>query len=202
MKRRIGILGGTFNPVHNGHLRLALIMKESLGLEKVILIPDYMPPHKDGPEGASVDDRVSMLREAAEGVPFLEIDTSELERGGKSYTYYTLKYLTEKDGSAEYYFLTGSDMFLTLNEWYRYEDIMKMAVFCAVPRSEDDAERLKEKKKEYDERGFKTCVLDAEPMVLSSSEIREKIENGESIEGLVPEKVRGYIMEKGLYGKN
>lgn len=198
--KKVGVLGGTFNPIHNGHLRLAFLMKERLGLEKVLLIPSLIPPHKDAPSGADTADRLEMLKGVLSEQPFLEIEEFELGRKEKSYSYYTLKYLREKDPQAEYYFLTGSDMFLSLDRWFRSEDIMKMAIFCGVARNEDDLVLLKEKQKEYKKNGFETVVLEAEAYEISSTEIRELIAQGKDASDYLPKSVLKVIKEKGLYG--
>lgn len=199
---RIGLLGGTFNPIHNGHLRLAELMKNELGLDRVVFIPDHIPPHKSE-EGVLPDEtRLEMLRLAIEDIPYAETDSREIDRGGKSYTFYTLKELTEENPKAKYFFLVGSDMFLSLDRWFKSEEIMKMAHFCGVARTPEDKEALLLKQKEFKEKGFETVVLDEEAIVLSSSEIRERITLGEDVSSLMPHSVWAFIKEKGLYGNN
>ncbi len=198
--KRIGVLGGTFNPIHNGHLRLAFLMKERLGLLKVLLIPSLMPPHKKAPTDVDTADRVEMLRRVISEHPFLELDEFEIGRKEKSYTYYTLKHLREKDPEAEYYFLTGSDMFLSLDRWFRSEDIMEMATFCGVARNEEDFKILESKQAEYKARGFETVALMAEPYEISSTEIREMIARREDASEYLTRTVFEYIKENGLYG--
>ncbi len=196
---RIGLLGGTFNPIHNGHLRLAELMKNELGLSRVVFIPDHIPPHKSE-EGVLADEiRLEMLALAIKDIPYAKIDDREIKRGGKSYTFFTLKELTEENPEAEYFFLVGSDMFLSLDRWFRSEEIMKMARFCGVARTIEDKEKLFLKQKEFKEKGLETFVLNAEAKVLSSSEIREKIAISEDVSSLMPVSVLAFIKEKGLY---
>lgn len=189
---KIGIFGGTFNPVHNGHINLVKNFKRELELDKVLIIPTATPPHKDAQELASGNDRMEMCRLAFGTLA--EVSDTEIARGGKSYTVNTLETLKEIYRDDTFYFLVGSDMLLSFKRWYRWEDILTMCTLCAADRNNEETCR------DADEDFFKKVIFcDFPKTVVSSSEIREKIKRGEDISPLVPQKVELYIKEKGLY---
>ncbi|MBQ5321732.1 MAG: nicotinate (nicotinamide) nucleotide adenylyltransferase [Oscillospiraceae bacterium] len=196
---KLGILGGTFNPVHNGHIYLAKSFMEKLSLDKILLIPDALPPHKDFSKEAADEDRLNMLSLAAKDIPFLSVCDWEIKKGGKSYTYFTLLEMKKQNPESEIYFLVGSDMFLSLESWFNYPEIMNMATFCAVARNKEDIALLQAKKEYFSSLGFKTEILKTEPLEISSTEIREKIKKSENINELLPEAVAEYIRERKLY---
>lgn len=196
---KLGIFGGSFNPVHNGHIYLLKSLKEKLGLSKVLVMPSSVPPHKDILEKVPDGKRIDMLKKALAGIEDVEISLFEIENGGKSYTYFTLEEMKRLYPESEIYFLVGSDMFLSLDSWFNYPKIMDMAVFCAVPREKEDRARLKEKQKYFSLLGYRTEVLDIEPLDISSSLIREKIKSGEKLDGLLPKSVEEYIRDNKLY---
>lgn len=198
---KIGIFGGTFNPVHNGHINLAGCYKEALGLDKIIFIPTATPPHKMAKNLASDLDRTAMLTLALRGIKGFELSGMELERRGKSYTYETLAAYKKEHPSDEVFLIVGSDMFLSFHEWYRYEDMLKMATLCTAARSETDS--LTEMRDYADKvLGLKeqNYVISRFPVVLAASTaIRDNLMNGRPISGLVPEAVERYIYERGVY---
>ena len=118
-RKQIGILGGNFNPVHNAHLVVADQVRQQLGLDQVLLMPEYEPPHVDKKETIDEKHRLKMLELAIEGIEGLGIETIELERKGISYTYDTMKLLTEQHSDTDYYFIIGADMVDYLPKWYR-----------------------------------------------------------------------------------
>ncbi len=189
---RVGIFGGTFNPVHIGHVRLAENFKNELKLDKLLVIPTAVPPHKEAENIASGEDRLKMCTLAFENIG--EVSDIEIARGGRSYTVETLEKLKEIYSDDELYFLVGSDMLLCFRRWYRYEDILSMCTLCATDR--DNAESCRSADRELFE---KIIFCDFPKTVVSSSEIREKIRNGEDVSSLVPQNVEKYIKEKGLY---
>ena len=196
---RIGIFGGTFSPVHNGHIAMLNSFAREPYIDKILVVPTFVPPHKPEDLGASVEDRIRMLELATRGVDKAEISLVEIERGNISYTVDTLR---ELSGSDELYLLLGGDMFLSLEFWREPEEIMRLA-HIVVGRRENDhviGEKIKEYKA-YLERKFGARVHETlfPPVVLSSSEIRERLIHGESIDALVPPCVASYIKEKQLY---
>lgn len=196
---KTGIFGGAFNPIHNGHINLAKIYYDALCLDRLIFIPTSNPPHKTGENLVSTEDRLNMLSLALEDTPF-EISDIEFRRSGKSYTYDTLLQLKKLYPDDEFYLIIGADQFLAFNSWYRYEDIIENAVICTCAREND---------KEKDEitafaselgLGEDDFFLSQLPVFkVSSSEIREKLNNGGDLSRLLPEKVLDYILKKGLY---
>lgn len=189
---RIGIFGGTFNPVHIGHVRLAENFKKELALDKLLIIPTAVPPHKEAENIASGEDRLKMCALAFEDIG--EVSDIEIARGGRSYTVETLERLKEIYADDEFYFLVGSDMLLSFRRWYRYEDILSMCTLCATDR--DNEKTCKDADSELFE---KIIFCDFPKTVVSSSEVREKLERKADVSSLVPEKVEKYIKEKGLY---
>ena len=124
---KTGIYGGTFNPIHNGHLHIVEEFRRGLGLDRVLLIPTRVPPHKAAPDLASAGERFAMCRLAAQGKPWLELSDIEMRREGKSYTAETLEELSVLYPQDQFYLLMGEDMFLTLGRWYRPETIFSLA---------------------------------------------------------------------------
>ena len=190
---KIGVLGGTFNPVHNGHLVLAEEVCKKLRLDKIILIPTNLPPHKKNINLADTADRYQMLLIATEGRDLFEVSDIEIKKGGKSYTAETLKELRANYGdSAQIYFIVGSDSLGELPAWKNLDEVLRLAKFTVVNRP-----------------GFEMAGLPAEtetveiPSIdVSSTEIRRRVKEGVSIDGLVPKSVKEYIEEKRLYSKD
>lgn len=196
----IGILGGTFDPPHFGHLRLASLFKEALKLDRILIMPSCIPPHKSD-KGTSSADRLEMCRLAAEEADFLEVCDIELRRGGKSYTVDTMRHLTYQHPKDNFFFLMGGDMFLCFDKWRCYEEIFNLCTICAISReAEHSAQELTAfAKKLFGEEYKKVKILKTEPMEVSSTEVRGALAHGDDISSLVPEKVRQYISERGLY---
>ena len=145
---RIGVYGGTFNPIHRGHLTAARAAADALGLEKVLLIPDNLPPHKALPAGSATgEDRLEMCRLTAGEVPGMEVLDLELRRSGPSYTSDTLAELHAQYPDDELWLLVGSDMFLSLQEWHEPERILSLAGIAAFHRTRgDETERFAQQK--------------------------------------------------------
>ncbi|MGD6841259.1 nicotinate-nucleotide adenylyltransferase [Bacillus infantis] len=187
--KRIGILGGTFNPPHHGHLLIANEVLHSLSLDKVWFMPNQDPPHKKKSSAASDRARVEMLELAIEGHPRFEIQKIEMERGGPSYTYDTMKLLKEQNEDTEFYFIIGADMIEYLPKWYKINELLELAVFAGVGRPS------------YNSRtDYPVVPVDVPQMDVSSSMIRARLSQGETVRYLIPESVRKYIEENRLYG--
>lgn len=196
---RIGVYGGTFNPIHLGHVHILREFIKRLGLQKVLLIPDGTPPHKEANDLAPPEDRVQMCRLAAKGLGVVEVSRMELERPGKSFTSDTLTELHELYPGDELYFLMGEDMFLTVDRWHDAPTIFRLAVLCASPRSREGYQRLLEKERELTKMGARCRVEDIPFLDASSTRVRELAIAGEDISGLVPSEVAGYIEDKKIY---
>lgn len=198
---RIGVFGGTFNPPHNGHVHLAATLTRELRLNRVLIIPSNLPPHKQAQMLASGQDRLRMCRLAFPSTPF-EVSAIELARGGKSYTYDTLRALHAENSGAELYLFMGTDMLLSFHQWYRPQGILQLCRLCVAARGEMAEYRALE---DYIRSGplgdirSRVTLCIAQPFPLSSTELRERLRAGRSVEGLLPQAVYGYIQKKGLY---
>ena len=197
---KTGIYGGTFNPIHNGHLHIVEEFRRGLGLDRVLLIPTRVPPHKAAPDLASAGERFAMCRLAAQGKPWLELSDIEMRREGKSYTAETLEELSALYPQDQFYLLMGEDMFLTLGRWYRPETIFSLASVCTTPRSPDGLDALRQKALEYTGQFQARCFLEHIPYLpISSTQVRQAGARGEDVSGLVPQAVAADMKARGLY---
>ena len=199
---RVGIYGGTFSPIHTGHVEAAKAFMSQMWLDVLFVIPTGVSPHKEMSEGVSNADRLRMCELAFEGVEGVIVSDMEMRREGKSYTVDTLRELTDAD--RRLFLLCGTDMILTLDTWRDPDEIFRLAYPTYIRREEDAEldEKLVAKITEYRNKYGKNVVrINAPAVVVSSSEVRAKIGNGEDITGLVPPAVAEYIKEKGLYAK-
>ena len=200
-KTRIGIYGGTFSPPHLGHVGAAKSFYDAVPLDKLLIIPDFLPPHKQIDGEITADDRIEMCRLAFSDVSGAEVSDIEIKRGGKSYTALTLAELSSEGN--ELYFLCGTDMFLTLGEWYMPEEIFRLATICFVRRENDKENDLVIKRltEEYINRFSARIIPISAPVTeISSSELRLAIKNdGDRLVELLPNRVLEYIRHRGLY---
>ncbi|HEX3037672.1 MAG TPA: nicotinate-nucleotide adenylyltransferase [Oscillospiraceae bacterium] len=196
--QKIAIFGGTFNPIHNGHVHLAQQFSARIGFDRVIFIPTHVPPHKQAPELASAQHRLCMCRLAAQEYGY-EVSDIEVNRAGPSYTADTLQQLKLLYPQEKLYLITGEDMFLTLNNWRNPQQIYELATICAAPRSELGYEKLAAYAKELEQFGAHSIIENIEYLPVSSTMVRTAIKNGESIAHLVPHSVADYIEKNKLY---
>ena len=194
---RRAIFGGSFNPIHNDHIALAVSFAEEFALDKVTLIPTYKTPLKDNSEIASGEHRLNMCRLAAQDHPCLEVSDIELARGGMSYTGDTIAAL--KEDGVELFLIVGADMYVTLDRWHEFRYIFDSVTILAAPRNELDYDSLTEKYEEYKAYGCRTLISRNLIGPLSSTAIRRAVRAGESISGMVDGRVEEYIMKNGLY---
>jgi nicotinate-nucleotide adenylyltransferase len=188
---KIGILGGTFNPVHIGHLILAEEAREKLGLDKVIFIPANLPPHKDNIDIADPQARLKMLKLAAKGNKYFAVSDIEIRRSGRSYTIDTIKTLKDKYKGDELYFIIGSDLLKYLEGWKDLSEIFKIVKFIAATRPGYPLENIP--------AYIKTLGIRA--VDISGFSVRQCVKEGKSFRYLVPEAVFEYINKTKLYGK-
>jgi len=203
---KIGIYGGIFNPPHLGHLAAAKTAVDALGLDKLLLIPAAIPPHKALPEGTPEGaHRLAMVEKMADAMRLpkvVEVSAMELEREGKSYTADTLAAIHEQYPDAELWLLMGTDMFLTLHMWRDPAAILKLAGICAFGRTEQDGEAVFAPQREYlaEKFGARIVTITLPGLVeVSSTQLREQLDRGEGGKYLLPA-VYGYILMNGLYG--
>ena len=199
--RRIGIFGGSFDPVHLGHIGLARDAVKLAGLEKVILIPAKLQPFKLDKEVTAGEDRLNMLQLASEGEDTLEVSDYEMTKEGISYTYLTMRAMKEHYGpETKLYFITGTDSFLNIDKWKNAEEQLSSYSFLVGTRPGYKDRELEECIYRIS-RDYNTEVkhIDNIQVDVSSTEIRERIEAGISAEDLIPNEVERYIRENGLY---
>lgn len=189
-RKKIGILGGNFNPVHFGHLMIADQAVQRLQLEKVYLMPEYLPPHINEKRTIEADHRLAMLKLAIADNPRLAIEPLEISREGRSYTYDSLSILTKKHPEVDYTFIIGSDMVDYLSTWYQVDKLLELVTFAAVRRTSKMSES------QYPVEWLDLPILD-----ISSTEIRKMIAEGIEPEYLIPKTVLNYIKENDLYKK-
>ena len=214
---KIGILGGTFDPIHLGHLRSAEEIGQELGLEKVYLVPSSSPPHKINRSVASFDHRFAMARLAVDDSDMLETLDLEGKRPGLSFSIETLREFHDMfRPTPELFFILGIDAFLDIKSWKEYLRLFDYAHFVIIRRAGYPPERIEsyilsllsgvKKTREPDvfvtPSGTRVMLVAPTVMDISSTRIREMAMNGKSIRFLVPESVRHYIMKKGLYGSH
>ncbi len=192
-----GIFGGTFNPIHNGHLHLLREADAALSFDRILLIPANIPPHKRAVDLAPGNDRMEMARLAVMGMKKAFVSDIELRAKGKSYTILTLEKLHALFPGDRFTLLMGADMLLTFDQWYRWQDILRLADLAAFARNRGEEEALEEKAAELP--GAR--VIRAEPLPLSSTLVRETLRRGGDVSGMVPEGVLRYIERRGLYRK-
>lgn len=195
--KKIGIMGGTFNPVHNAHLQLAVCAKEQYSLDAVIFMTSGNPPHKkhkDIPEGKI---RLEMLKIAISGKEDFFADDFEVKSKEYSYSVNTMKYLREKYPQSELYFIIGGDSLRGLPEWYKPEELVKLCKFLVYPRGGTDIDDdIYETVKKY---GGEIYPLQSPVIGISSTEIRERMVCGKDVSEMLPKGVLEYIKEHRLY---
>ena len=198
---KIGVIGGTFDPVHYGHLILADRAAEYLELPKVLFIPSNMPPHKDLGKITPVRHRIEMLRLAIENNDIFELSTVECDRDGMSYSYETFGILHEMFGEdTDFYFIVGSDVLFDLASFKNFDILSKSCSFAVAVRSGANTQELRAvSAKLSSEYGARIIHVPYHEIDISSTIIREKVTSGESVRYMLPDTVRNYIRENGLY---
>ena len=201
-KQRIGIMGGTFDPIHHGHLILGELAYEQFSLDKVYYMPSANPPHKQGKTITPEINRCAMVDLAIYDNHKFKLSLLEVNRGGFTYTADTLRELTEKYPEAELYFIVGGDSLETLEKWREPEVVLGLSHLVAAVRDDVNEETIDEKIKYLNEK-YHTEIqkLNAPNIQISSSMIRERIKEGRSIKYFVPEMVEDYIKKHKLYNE-
>ncbi len=214
MPLRLGILGGTFDPIHLGHLRAAEEAMDILGLDGVKFVPAAVPPHKQTSNIVSFENRWRMLELAVAGNPRLSLSDIELRMPGKSYTVHSLRRTGEENPGAELFFLVGCDAFFDMNSWYDFREIFKLARIVVMCRPECGLEEILGFAVANVSGLYKTASETGQirhpelhsiykllntRLDISSTRVRELVAEGRSIRYLVPDSVWSYIGERGLY---
>lgn len=195
---KTGIYGGSFNPVHNGHIHLALSAIEELQLDRIFLLPSLISPHRSSAEYASPGDRLEMLRLACGVSEKLNVCDYEIKSDRKSYTIYTVEEFRRRFPYDELFLLVGSDMLMIFETWYRFEEILKEVTLAVVSRKDGDISTLDKKAQELQKYG-KIIVCSAQPLEISSTEIRKKIVKNENFSCYLDKNVVQYITSNNLY---
>ena len=215
-KERIGVFGGTFNPIHKGHVRAALEVQKIFLLDKVLLIPSYIPPHKETPDIAPPSDRLQMVEMAVASYPQFIPCPVEIEAKGKSYSILTLAKLKKQYPDALMFFILGVDAFLEMGTWRDYEKLLEQCHFIVISRPGYDLRDAKKilggkytkkmilvldsaKIDKMIHQSYKIFLLSIPAQDIASKDIRTKIKNGKSITDLVVASVEEYIRTNKLY---
>ena len=199
-KSKVGIMGGTFNPIHNGHLILAEHAREYCSLDEILFMPSgnsYMKEQGEIPDG---DTRISMTALAIEDNPHFALSAMEVERKGPTYTCETLAELKKLHPETEYYFIVGTDNLFSIETWWKPEEILACCTLIVAARGAKDESAILKKVADLKEKyNARIILLPERKFDISSTEIREKIKRGESVRYLLPDKVITYIEKNRLY---
>jgi nicotinate-nucleotide adenylyltransferase len=201
MTIQVGLLGGTFDPVHMGHLVLADQCRDQAALDEVWFVPARIPPHKGGKQITEPRHRLEMLRIAISGTPWFSLCEIELDRDGPSYTVDTLSRLREKHADHEFSLLVGADMLLDFPNWREPERIASMCRLIAVNRGGEDGDVQSAANELKRSLNADARVLSIPAIDISATDIRRRVSEGRSIRFLTPRGVEMYIAAQGLYGK-
>lgn len=198
---KTGIMGGTFDPIHIGHLLLGEFAYENFNLDEIWFLPNGNPPHKTTDEsGVSLEDRIEMVRLAIEEIPYFQLNLYETESNRHSYTYKTMKALHKMHPDHEFFFILGADSLFSIEQWKNFREIFPSCTILAAMRDDKDALSMKEQIRYLHETyGADIRLLQAPLVEISSTTIRKRVKKGLSIRYMVPEAVSTYIQKNALY---
>ena len=218
MSQKLGILGGTFNPIHYGHLAAAEEVRDRLKLDRVLIIPSHIPPHKQEKDVPSAVQRMEMVHLATAGNANFEPSDIEIRRGGSSYTIDTLTALRQVYPGTDFFFITGLDTFLEIQTWQKWEEVLRLCCFVVLSRpgyrfidlmKVDFMRQFEKELVGLDQEtlqqtivsagAFQVCLERIPLYDISSTDIRKRVKEGSSIKYLLPEAVEIYIMKSRLY---
>lgn len=216
MTERMGLFGGTFDPIHVGHLRAAREVLERFALDRILFVPSFIPPHKERKGMAPARDRLRMVELACAGEPRFAASSIEVDAGGRSYSILTLERVRGLYPGARIFFILGTDAFLEIGTWREHERVLAESLFIVMTRPgapmEDAAgvvgDSLRERVREIAEGetvdegvlgDHRIFLLPIRALDVSSTEVRRRVRAGETVAGLVPEAVGDYIRSHGLY---
>ncbi len=186
--KKVGLLGGAFDPPHNAHLQIAEAVLEALQLDQIRFVPTYIPPHKKQTI-ASFEERVRMIELMVQGYDRFIVDQTELKRSGTSYTIDTVRILQKAEPDVQFYFIIGADMIDYLPNWHQIDELVQLVSFIGVRRPAYNGVT-----------NYPIKMVNAPELSISSSEIRNRLHEGQDVEGLLPDSVLAYLKEHGLYG--
>lgn len=198
---KIGIMGGTFDPIHIGHLLLGEFAYENFHLDEIWFLPNGNPPHKTTDEsGVSLDDRIEMVKLATDDVPYFRLNLYEASSKKHSYTYSTMRALREMYPEHEFFFILGADSLFSIEQWKNFREIFPSCTILAAMRDDKDTESMQAQIRYLNGKyGADIRLLQAPLVEISSTTIRRRAENGLSIRYMVPDVVSEYIQSNALY---
>lgn len=202
---KIGIMGGTFDPIHIGHLLLGEFAYEDFGLDEIWFLPNGNPPHKDTPAGAdeqkdALSHRVEMVKRAIEGVPYFRLNLSEAVTDRHSYTYETMQKFNRLYPDDKFFFILGADSLFSIEKWMYFREIFPTCTILAAMRDDKDADEMKRQIRYLCDRyGADIKLLQAPLVEISSTTIRRRAADGKSVRYMVPDAVGEYITKHNLY---
>ena len=199
--KKIALFGGAFNPIHQGHIHLALCLDARIHFDTIMLIPSHISPHKDSSMLIDGADRLRMCQLVAGRHERFVVSDMELLREGKSFTIDTVHALREQYPKDKLYLIVGSDMFLSIDTWYRAKELLQMVTVCAAAREVGEYEQLLHKQQLLDTQRVKSVVCEIEEMPISSTDIRKRLSAGQPVEGMLPGYLLDYIQQHHLYGR-
>lgn len=199
--KRIGIMGGTFDPVHNVHLLLGKQAYEEYELDEIWYMPSHIPPHKKDHMITKSEDRLAMLRLALQDIPYCVVSEFEMRREGNTYTAHTLALLREEYPEYKFYFIIGADSLYQIERWYHPEKVMALASLLVSGREYEGAPCTLEEQITYltEKYGADIRILHNDEVDIASAGVRKRVAEGKDITKEVPEAVAGYIRTRGLY---
>ncbi len=196
---KIGIYGGSFDPVHVGHVNAALTFKEELSLDKIIVIPAYQPPHKKGLALTPSEHRMNMCNLAFGSLEGFEVSDIEIKRADEGYMADTVAQLREIYPEDEFFLLIGGDMLLSFRRWYAWSKITDEAVLAVAERNWEDSSAIEAEAAILRSEGAEVCVVPIDVKEISSTSVRETVRRADDISSMVPEGVDEYIWNHYLY---
>lgn len=192
----IGILGGTFNPIHYGHTFIANYVLDYMELDEIMFIPSGNPPHKDKQIVIDKIHRKNMVELAIKNNNKFSMNSIEIDKEGYSYSYDTLTALIEKNPNSNFYYIIGQDAFIFMDKWYRYKELFEIANFVIVTRGEEIKNKIEDM---YKEQNAKMIFVNSPMIDISSTQIRQRLKYNKSIKYFVNEDVEEYILKNKLY---
>lgn len=196
----IALFGGSFNPIHSGHIKLIETIKQNFDIHKFLLMPTAVSPHKSNAEMATSEHRLNMCKLACKHLDYVEVSDLEIKRQGKSYTYLTISDLKELYPDDNLFLVVGADMFMSFESWRNFQYILSNVSLIAVPRDDVNNEEMVNYSRILENYGAECYILKDSVMDVSSSEIRHKVKNKIDISQLLDTNVLKYIKDNSLYG--
>lgn len=195
---KLAIMGGTFNPIHIGHLVCAEEAVSQYGLDRVVFMPTGLPPHKEIQDGATSDDRYGMCVIATEDNPRFEVSRYEIDKREISYTVNTIRHIRREEPAAELYFITGADAVLEILEWKDPQELLSMVTLIGATRPGYPLDKLSDSLEKFLTEN-RVKIMEIPGIAISSTIIRQRVAEGKSVRYLVPEGARQFIYREGLY---